>query len=72
MHLVLFVTIASIGGIAVGVIFSAWFMKEKTATVADLTSWRARLASAATADEAKAKLEMKNVVTEIETALKKV
>ena len=72
MHLILFVALAAAGGIIVGAIFASWIGKEKTATEADLKSWRTRLATAATADEAKAKLEMKNVATEIETALKKV
>jgi hypothetical protein len=72
MHLILFVALAAAGGIIVGAIFSSWLGKEKTATEADLKSWRVRLAAAAEADAASAKVEMKKIVTEIETSLKKV
>jgi hypothetical protein len=71
MHLFIFVALALFGGVGIGFIGSSWISKEEVVAKTDLTSWRARLASAATADEAKAKLEMKNIVTEIETKLKK-
>jgi hypothetical protein len=74
MHLVMAFVATAIGGIGIGYACRAWIAKSETKAVSasesELTNWRKRLASALTADEAKVKLEVSNIVHELEAKLK--
>jgi hypothetical protein len=56
-------------GVAIGYALKAWIGVKKAALEIDLKSWRARLDSALTADEATAKRAVTSVLAEIKAKL---
>lgn len=69
MHIFLIIFAVGIGCIIAGYVFHALISKEVGATKAELSSWRQRLDSAATAEVTVLKREAQTIASEIRAKL---
>jgi hypothetical protein len=65
----LYLLIALLGGVALGVAFHAWITKEKAATKAELQGWANRLRITLSSDLAAARTQVTKVAEELEAKL---